>query len=54
MYAIALWDSRTQTLIAARDRAGRSRCIYAQTDRGLLLGSEIKALLSIRGKSTAA
>ena len=46
MYAIALWDSRTKTLIAARDRAGEKPLYYAQTDRGLVLGSEIKALLA--------
>ncbi len=46
MFAIALWDSRTRTLIAARDRAGEKPLYYAQTPGGLVLGSEIKALLA--------
>ena len=46
MFALALWDGRTRTLLAARDRAGEKPLYYAQTPSGLLLGSEIKALLS--------
>ena len=46
MFAIALWDGRTRTLLAARDRAGEKPLYYTTTSRGLLLGSEIKALLS--------
>jgi len=45
MYALALWDGRTQTLLAARDRAGEKPLYYALTDDGLCLASEIKALL---------
>ena len=45
MYALALWDGRSRTLLAARDRAGEKPLYYTQTDRGLLLASEIKALL---------
>ena len=45
MFALALWDGRTRTLIAARDRAGEKPLYWTQTPRGLLLASEVKALL---------
>jgi len=45
MFALALWDGRTRTLIAARDRAGEKPLYWTQTPRALLLASEVKALL---------
>jgi asparagine synthase (glutamine-hydrolysing) len=45
MFALALWDQRTRTLIAARDRAGEKPLYWTRTARGLLLASEVKALL---------
>jgi asparagine synthase (glutamine-hydrolysing) len=45
MFALALWDGRTRTLIAARDRAGEKPLYWTRTSRGLLLASEVKALL---------
>ncbi len=45
MFALALWDGRTRTLLAARDRAGEKPLYYALTGQSLLLASEIKALL---------
>jgi asparagine synthase (glutamine-hydrolysing) len=46
MFALALWDGRTKTLLAARDRAGEKPLYYTNTPHGLRLGSEIKALLA--------
>jgi asparagine synthase (glutamine-hydrolysing) len=46
MFALAIWDSRTQTLLAARDRAGEKPVFYAETPAGLFLASEVKALLA--------
>jgi asparagine synthase (glutamine-hydrolysing) len=46
MFALALWDGRTRTLLAARDAAGEKPLYYTLTRRGLLLASEIKALLT--------
>jgi len=45
MFALAIWDGRTRTLIAARDRAGEKPLYWTQTSHGLLLASEVKALL---------
>lgn len=46
MFAAVIWDARTRTLFAARDRAGEKPLYWTETSRGLLLGSEVKALLT--------
>jgi asparagine synthase (glutamine-hydrolysing) len=45
MFAIALWDGARRTLLASRDRAGEKPLYWTKTSRGLLLASEVKALL---------
>ena len=45
MFALALWDRRSRTLVATRDRAGEKPLYYSQTPRGMRFASEIKALL---------
>ena len=47
MFAIALWDEKTQTLIAARDRFGEKPFYYAfGKNNELIFASEIKAILA--------
>ena len=45
MAALALWDSRSQRLVLARDRLGKKPLHYALTPEAFVFGSEIKALL---------
>ncbi|MDF0673214.1 MAG: asparagine synthase (glutamine-hydrolyzing) [Nitrospira sp.] len=46
MFAIALWDETSETLILARDRVGIKPLYYFMNDDCLLFGSEIKSLLA--------
>jgi asparagine synthase (glutamine-hydrolysing) len=45
MFGIALWDARSQELFLARDRAGIKPLYYAEANRRLYFGSELKSLL---------
>ncbi|MFD9668272.1 asparagine synthase (glutamine-hydrolyzing) [Rhodococcus sp. NPDC059968] len=46
MYAFAIWDSRTDTLVMIRDRMGIKPFYYYETRDGVLFGSEPKAVLA--------
>jgi asparagine synthase (glutamine-hydrolysing) len=47
VFAIALWDGRNDTLLAARDRAGVKPLYYSSTSNQLFFASEPKSLLTI-------
>ena len=54
MFALAIWDRRSQRLILARDRLGKKPLYYASTAAAFLFGSEIKAVLAWTGLSRTA
>ncbi len=45
IFAFALWDTRQQIMLVARDGCGVKPLYYAQTAPGFLFASELKALL---------
>jgi asparagine synthase (glutamine-hydrolysing) len=47
MFAFALWDSRKQRLLAARDHLGQKPFFYVAQPGRFAFGSEIKALLAL-------
>src|SRR5262245_1242034 len=46
MYALALWDSRRQSLLLARDRFGEKPLFYVERDGALAFASELQALVA--------
>jgi asparagine synthase (glutamine-hydrolysing) len=46
MFGIALWDTRSQTLLIGRDRAGIKPLYYAEAAGRLFFGSEAKCVLA--------
>ncbi len=49
MFAIAIWDSRRQSLFLARDRMGQKPLVYRLADGRLTFASELKSLLQVPG-----
>jgi asparagine synthase (glutamine-hydrolysing) len=49
MFAIAVWDRRSHTLVLARDRFGEKPLFYAHDDTRLLFASELKSLIEVPG-----
>ncbi len=52
MFAFALYDSRTNQLICARDRFGEKPFLFAELEGGFAFASEYKALLALEDVST--
>jgi asparagine synthase (glutamine-hydrolysing) len=46
MFAFAIWDERRDTLFLARDRVGIKPLYYWHTDKCIVFGSEVKAILA--------
>ncbi|MDQ2943606.1 MAG: asparagine synthase (glutamine-hydrolyzing), partial [Candidatus Dormibacteraeota bacterium] len=46
MFALAVWDSKTRTLVLARDRLGKKPLLYHESDGEIIFASEHHALLA--------
>jgi asparagine synthase (glutamine-hydrolysing) len=49
MFGFAIWDTRTDTLLIARDRLGIKPMYYWPIEGGVAFASELRALLSLPG-----
>ena len=49
MFALAIWDVAQKCLLIARDGMGVKPFYYAETPRGLVFASELKALIGVPG-----
>ena len=49
MFALAVYDTKTRTLILARDRFGIKPLFYAPSKNRVAFASEIRALLELPG-----
>lgn len=47
MFAAALWDSKRERLLLARDRLGQKPVYYTEVNGQLAFGSEVKTLLAV-------
>lgn len=51
MFAFAIWDSRTRTLLVGRDRLGVKPLYYSNDGKRIAFASEAKALFELPGQS---
>jgi asparagine synthase (glutamine-hydrolysing) len=49
MFAFAIWDSRNQRLLLARDRVGKKPLYLSETPEGLAFGSDARSVLVVSG-----
>ena len=52
MFAFALWDAGTKDLVLVRDRLGIKPLYYSLSARGIVFGSEIKAIAAVQPQLT--
>ena len=53
MFGVAIYDTRRERLVLARDRMGIKPLYYRQDSSGLAFASEVKSILALPGSSTA-